>query len=131
MIHFIIYSEENGLIQSKSTVPYESDVFTTKDNHDVIVLEDNQQEVSDDTHYVDLSDLSIKEKMENPAYLQGTKILEIPKPSFVYVTGKRLACTDVDDGFLDIEVDLFGRYTFHISPYDPSYLSKTLTVDFT
>jgi len=131
MIHFIIYSEENGLIQSKSTVPYESDVFTTKDNHDVIVLEDNQQEVSDDTHYVDLSDLSIKEKIENPAYLEGTAILRIPEPSFVYVTGKRLACTDVYDGFLDIEVDLFGIYTFHISPYDPSYLSKTLTVDLT
>lgn len=131
MIHFITYSKENGLIQSKSTVPYQSDVFTTKDNHDVIVLKDKEQEVSDDTHYVDLSYLSVKEKIENPAYLEGTKILEIPKPSFVYVTGKRLACTDVDDGFLDIEVDLFGRYTFHISPYDPSYLPKTLTVDLT
>jgi len=129
MINFITYYKEDGLIQSKSSVPYDSDVFTTKEGHDVLILTGLDDEVQDDTHYVDLKSLEVKRKIENPAYLSEDKILDIPEPSLIHITGPRMAEIYVEDGFLELEADISGLYTVHIFPSNPWYLTKVITVN--
>jgi len=84
-----------------------------------------REKASGDTHYVDLADLTVKEKTPGVAVLEGLTLKNVPVPCVLRIDEEpyKVFATEVELGF-----DLPGTYRIEIE--SPFHFPQTFTVKY-
>jgi len=125
MKNFIVYDESSGEIL-KSVVVADSQTAEMQASDGQNVLFESG---SDENHYVDISDYTVKEKIDNPCTLSGATLSSLPLPCTVAMRGPTSAEVYVEQDGLTLDADVPGRYRVTVVADHPKYYDAAFEVD--
>lgn len=120
MNSYIIYSKQSGQIEKTGVCPDKKTI--------IMQLEENQEFLigsgSDSDYYVDLNDLSVRDKQSNPTTLSGNTLSNLPLPCTVSIRGLSYKSIRVESkSTINLYSDIAGKHKITVKPDNPKYHS--------
>ena len=127
MTFYLIYDPTSGSTESSMSCPDESFDKNMELRPGMAAVESTK---NPENYWVDIftNPVVTKEKIDNPCYLDGATIYDIPNPSTVTVFNGGPVVVEVTDGQVTLEPDNPREYRVLVEPDDPQYRVADFTV---
>jgi len=124
VINFYLYNSLTGEIVASGCLPQKSDLGL-QDREDFVAEEGR---ADPEIQYVDLADLSVKDKEQNPTSISGNTLSNLPLPCTISIRGASYQSIRVETEItLDLYSDIAGKHKIKVTPDNPKYYTANFS----